>query len=143
MNTFITIKPDEKVDSGEYPFIDLRNTEKQKGRNLSFATKYFISSYFYEILPAIESGEPAYLEAEPLTGTGSLFCSVKEKFFFKKLEYVGYSPNGYHVFKGLPFEDHRNLKGVPRSKKFLFVHIEPKNDKFKLRYAPKQHASIQ
>jgi hypothetical protein len=143
MNTFITIKPDEKVDSGEYPFIDLRNTEKQKGRNLSFATKYFISSYFYEIFPAIDSKEPAYLEVERPTGTADMFLIGKEKFFFKKLEYVGYSPNGYHVFKGLPFEDHRNLKGVPRSKKFLFVHIEPKNDKFKLRYAQKQHAATQ
>lgn len=143
MVEFITIKPDEKVDNGELPDIDLRNTEKRKGKGGLLAKQYLMSGFFYDIITVIETGEPAYLETEPPAGTASLFCSVKEKFFFKKLEYVGYSSNGYHVFKGLPFDDHRNLKGVPRSKKFLFVHIEPKNDKFKLRYAPKQHAAIQ
>jgi hypothetical protein len=83
MNTFITIKPDEKVDSGEYPFIDLRNTEKRKGRGILFATKYLVSGFFYEIIPVIDSDEPARLEAERPTGTRDLFLVGKEKFFFK------------------------------------------------------------
>lgn len=141
MNSFITIKPDE--DNKEYPLIDLRNTEKRKGKGILLATKYFVSSFFYEIVSVSTSEPVAYLEAETPTGMMDLFKGVKEKFFFKKLEYIGYSPNGFHVFKGLPFEDHRNLKGVPRSKKYLRVHIKPDDKRFTFRYAKQQHPAIQ
>jgi hypothetical protein len=106
------------------------------------AFKYQMPSGGLTLLPY--SSEDLELSARVASLHASGFDNMAlTNYFFKKLEYVGYSPNGYHVFKGLPFDDHRNLKGVPRSKKFLFVHIEPKNDKFKLRYAPKQHAAIQ
>lgn len=121
-------------------FVNISKTEKV--RSIFLAKQIFVSSHSYDIICVADEQEIPFLEVEHQGGTGDLFGKPKEKFLFKKLVYIGFSPNGYHVLKGIPIDDHRKIKGVPKHKRYLFVNIRPDETRFKFRYSEQQQLTI-